>query len=57
MCWVFRGVDMDFHLFFDRILIDASFLSLSIIEVPIVIQNKIHGTKIKVFKPQGAKEY
>ena len=51
MYWVFRGADMDFQLFFDRILIDVSFPPLSKPKVPIVIQNKIHGTKIKAFKP------
>ena len=57
MCWVFRGANMDFHLSFDKILTDVSFPSLSITEVAIVIQNKIYETKIKVFKPHGAKEY
>jgi hypothetical protein len=55
MCRVFRGTDMDFRIFFDKILTDVSFLSLSITYVPIVIQNKIHWTKIKAFKPQRQK--
>ena len=44
-CQVFRGIDVDFCQFLDGSLMEVSFLSLSIIEIPAVIQNKTKGTK------------
>ena len=55
-CRVFRGVDMNFCIFFGEILKEVAFSFLSIIEVVTVIQNKTQrAKKIKLLNYMGQK--